>query len=572
MIVIQKSFSDGLDLLSSDTQISENGYSWLINARNRFGVIDPILKHLEVTAPSGIKQGCRGLGDTLIIFVAGKAYYLLNGSDTWIQIPSFQMKVDAPIIWNEAVPASTFSFLRKLNSSGNINDKLAISADAKINGTPACVVCQDGTNRPWLIIWDDVNDIFTARQAGTYDTWTNVDDSGADREYVPIGKQMMYKDGKLYIVSPDGKSLYHSITGRPLDFMVNVDTNGNKLPSENNGGATTVSFAFDFDEITCIQPIDIADSFIYGTAKNSRIITLDFTNPIFGEPQFRCAAKLNCGIANQYSFADALNDFVCIDQGGVKSFNAVQQVKIKGNSSIFSLQLSKLLFNAKDNKQIKQRHCSIIAYNSYLLFNLDTYWGNLFAVYDLLRAGWVALDITKVFRVKQYAYVETASEVKLYCVTENDKVFQMFAGPNREVAQLRVKGFVTPETNVEQKSQFVRCMFEGGTYDGLAELIEYVDDQESTNTRSSKDLKVQIGAIAYPVRPPVMPHTEQRIENTSFPLPNGLTGKKINFILQWTNDAKLIEFELVTSETQNAASYREQNLTQKSTYGTPTSN
>lgn len=569
MIAQQKSFSSGLDLLSADTQVADDGYIWLINARNRFGVIQPVPKHIELDAPAGLKQGCIGLGNVLILFVAGRAYYQVDGATTWIQVGTFQMSATAPIIWTEAVPASTFSFVRKLNSTGNIYDPIQASVDFKISGTPSCIVCQDGSSQPWLIIYDSANNLFVSRPAKTYDEWENISDTTADREYVPIGRQMMYKDGILYVVAPDGKSVYRSITGRPLDFMINVTTDGNKLPSELEGGVTSMSFAFDYDEITCLKAIDIEGCFVYATARNTRIISVDYTVPIFGEPQFRRQALLNVGIVNQFSFGDALNDFVCIEQSGVKSFNAVQQLKFKGNNSIFSLQLASLLYNHNTRKPIKQRFCSLFNYDNYLLFNLDTFWGNLIAVYDIVKGVWAALDITDVARIRQFTTTETSSQIKLYCITETNKVFQMYADSATAFAQLRVKSWTPQGTDVEHKSQWLRCMFDGGTYDGKVELIEFVDDQLSTNTRSEKELKVQLGGVNYPVQAPVIASTEQRTENISFSITNGLTGKRISFVLQWDNDARLIEYQLTTSDQQNMNSLREQNLTQISTYGTP---
>ena len=114
---------------------------------------------------------------------------------------------------------------------------------------------QDGINQPWLIQLNELINILTARKLNTYNQWSNVSSGANSREYVPIGKQMMYLNSILFIVAPNGRSIYRSVSGRPLDFMVNIDVDGKKVPSEIIGGAASVSFAADFDEITCITPV-----------------------------------------------------------------------------------------------------------------------------------------------------------------------------------------------------------------------------------------------------------------------------------------------------------------------------
>src|ERR1041385_4857019 len=279
----QKSFADGLDTITNDTAISQASYPWLINGRNRFGRIDPILKHVRLdTAPVGLKQGIIGVGNVVVIFVAGKAYYNQIGSDIWFQIPAFAMDETISRYYTLAVPASYLNFVRKLGAS--VNAEMVLSTDFKVAGTPAAIIVQDTINQPWLIIYDTTNQIFTARVSKNYNDWQNLSETANDREYIPIGRQMFYINGKTFIVSKDRKSLYQSITGRPLDFMMNVDINGNKAPSELIGGAATTSFNFDFDEITCVQPVSIPDSFVYATRHLVRLITMDYTNTIFGEP------------------------------------------------------------------------------------------------------------------------------------------------------------------------------------------------------------------------------------------------------------------------------------------------
>src|SRR6267142_72310 len=201
--ILQKSFQTGLNLLTADTNIAQDGYVWAINARNRYGYLEP-----------------------------RKMDELIAGAPT----------------------------------------------DFKVSGTPQCIVVQDGINQPQLITYDTENQLFTSRVSKNYNDWQNTSTNANDREYVPIGRQMMMFNQTLCMKSIDGKSMFRSVTGRPLDFMVNVDIFGNKQPSESVGGASSVAQAFDFDEITCLQVIDIPDCFVWGTRRTTRIVQADYNN------------------------------------------------------------------------------------------------------------------------------------------------------------------------------------------------------------------------------------------------------------------------------------------------------
>lgn len=570
MDYVQNDFSNGLDLLSSDARVAPNGYVWLINARSRFGRLDPIKKHKLVDIPVGKLQGGIALGNILIIFVSGIAYYQKDGEAFWIQIPGFQMSSTENEYWTCAVPFSTSNFKRSLDVSKNIHAPIVEKNDLKIAGTPAAIVVQDSVTQPYLIMYDSANQIFTSRPCKTYNEWMNVSLTANDREYVPIGRQMILFNGTiLMIVSKDKKSILRSVTGRPLDFMVSVDELGNKLSTEVLGGAQTVSFNFDYDDITCIENIDIPDSFVYGTPRNTRIIVADYNNTIFGEPQFRVAARNASGIINQYSFSQSVSDYVQIGANGITSFNAVQQLKFKGNNSIFTLQLQKLLTNTKTGAPIKQQDCCIINFANYLLCNLDTYWGNIICVYDTLRDTWAALDITRVVRVKRFLVVDTASEDKLYAITKAGKLYRMFSGPETETAGLRVRGYTPRQTDTEHKSQKFVAFFDRGTYNGKAVLRELVDDQQNHPRKSvessitSLNIDAEPAGVNYPVRPPVIPSNKQQVQVKSWPLTQGLEGKKISFQLMWTNDSSLMEYQFTDSEDKADTSQRQK----QDTYG-----
>lgn len=581
---IQKSFNAGQDLISSDFQVSEDGYVWLVNGRSRFGRIEPINKPQQVTGfPDNDIQGNITVGNTYFIFVGGKAYYRVDGETDFIQVANFQMYAGADRLWSIAIPASTKNFVRRLDSdTASVNAPIREMIDFKIAGTPAGILVQDGRTQAWLIEWDDINNFFIARLTKKYSEWIFNSTNLNTREYVPIGKQMFFLNQKLFIVSPDNKSIYQSITGRPLDFMVNIDVNGNKLSSESKGGAASVSFNFDFDDITCVKIINLPDSFIYATSRNTRIITLDYTRTIFGEPTYREASRVGAGIVNQESMLELINgDIVFISPDGVHSFNATEMVQTKSNGDVFSLQLSGILTNPSTHKPIKQRECACTRFDNYALFNLNTYWGNLIAVYDMLKNLWIGFDITNALHIKQFVTMETENEDKLFCFTKYNEAWQLYSSTQTEVPEIRVRGMIPNETMKSHKSINLSCLFQAGTRNGDAFVTEFVDDRLSVDPnlkgtygnypylhpdpRHKRPLTGILAGITYPVIPPVLPNNRSRVDTVRFPLNKGLKGKKLSFILVWTNDSQLIEFQL-TSGDDSDVSLKQKDQTNQTVY------
>lgn len=553
MEVVQSAFNGGLNTIGLDTKIQDNAYVWAINARPRFSYVKPINKHKLIDKPyGGVKvQGCIGVGDVLFVFIDGQAYLRVEGQDEWSIVPFFSLSPNADKFWACAVPASSMNYARKLDASQNAKDEIIVVPDFKVAGTPSCIVVQDGINQPQIIeIQVDTQNntsTFIARDAKTYNEWSNTSIGDNSREYVPIGKQMLYVNDILFIVSRDAKTVYRSVTGRPLDFVISVDIYGNKAPLEADGGASRLSFAFDYDNITGIFPVNIPNSFAYATARNVRIITIDYTRMLFSEPTFYVSAQIEAGVVNENSFIDILGDYAFIDKEGIISFNAVEQLQSNGRNSVFSLNVSKVL---EGKKQF--RSCCFHVDN-YAIFNVDSVWGNVMLVYDMLLENWVSVDITDVIRIKDVAYTETTEQSKVYCVTRYNEIFELF-GKTDEVylCQIRTKAHIPEQSNIEQKSAFFRPVFVGGATNAQATVIEFVDDVISQ--RIDQDLNYSISSIEYPVRPPVIPHTIKQIDNPQYTLTGGLTGKKIHFIVQWQSSARLFEYQFRSTEQQKNTS------------------
>lgn len=555
---LQTDFDGGLVFFGCDMAIPDNAYQWLINGRTRNGSVDPIPKNLELTdAPAGLKQCIATLGNITILFVAGKAYYRLYGTIQWIQIGSFSMSTTATRYYTAVVPSSTMNFKRTSAANNNALLDIQVFPQAIVAGTPSGLLIQDGTNQPWFIYIDNQTNIPVARETKTYADWDNNVNNNA-REYVPIGTFMMFYNKKLYIVSKDKRAILQSVSGRPLDFMVNVDNNGNKNPTESRGDAYTVSFTFDFDEITGIYPVNTPDTFLYTTKKSTRLISLDYDNTLFGEPTYREAAPaLSNGGINDKSVLELLGDYIILDRESIVSFNATSQLKIESKNTIFSKMLTLLLEGVVQTAKV-----CLGRYNDYALISVQTTFGPLLAIFDIVQNLWVSVDITSAFQVKEFAVLDTDTTKQIFCITYNNKVFQLFGNEEEtESCMFRTKGFVLKEL-YEHKCQQLRLTFTGGDVGDTVFITEYVDDQYSWS--KEQELRFKQTGILYPVRPPVIMPNESMTAPIVFTEPKGLMGRKINYIIVWSGKGTLQEFELITTEKESASTTQQTSAAAKS--------
>ena len=168
-------------------------------------------------------QAIYAVGDFLIIAQRGAARYKHRLSDTWTTLwdsttsngavihavdnPSLLLDTNVDYIYVQAVPGSTMNIHREATDAADSSGEVVL--DYVKTGwvkTVAGLVVQDGVNQPNLIIFSssDLGATATSRKCVAYADW-----DASTREYVPIGKQMMFFNGKLYVVSADGKAIYH---------------------------------------------------------------------------------------------------------------------------------------------------------------------------------------------------------------------------------------------------------------------------------------------------------------------------------------------------------------------------
>lgn len=548
---IQKSFVGGMNQQIDGAKLLDNEYQLLVNGRTRYDSVVPVKLPLELNTSSGLPkgkmQGCYAAGSFLLVFVGGYAYVKnYESSDSSFQlINNFQMSATADRLYASLVPGSIINYARKSTGTGVASG--AITLDGLVQGSPAGIIVQDGLNQPMIIFADG-----STRACGTYGSWTTT-----DREYVPIGRQMLFSGSILYLVSKDGKAIYRSVSGRPLDFMVNVTATGDKLDSEVEGGAATVSHAVSFEEITALSTLPTNDgSFFVASKKNSFIVTPNYDRLIFGEPTFSNTYLFPTGAMNNFCFVDILGDSAFIDFTGIRSFNAVLQLKNEGRNSSFSSRIYPLF------KDIVQSICCAVNYDNYALFAVDTIYGPAIVVFDTITKSYVGLDIyPNVGSIKQFCEVQTEGNRHLFFISTDDKLYEAFSGETAECSLYAGEWWCSNNPQFDQRPLRLRLQFNDVHEAGIVSATVYTDRKISPTgeLRSSNNPLVATSSVnSSTVTPPYTSASDKDAQSVTFDVGRSSQGWKIGAWIQWSVDASLTHISLTTEDINGEASYSEQ--------------
>lgn len=417
--ITQIDFSGGMNTSIEVTGIAANQYAFLRNGRTRRLSVKPIKLPKLLTSvglPSeGKRQGIYALGNYLLVFVAGKAYYLdLKLEELYFQeINNFQLDAEVDKIYAVAVPAGSGTFARKLIAEESI--KKEVNLASPISGHQAAIVCQDGINQPFAIFADG-----SARRLQTYAEWTE-----EQREYVPIGRQMAVSDNILFIVAPDGRTILRSLRGRQLDFVIKIDSDGNKA-----GDAYTTSHTVGYNTITAISKVqgnpDI--KLMVCSQTSTDIMTVRTDTDFFGEYAFANVTVLPTGAKNQESVFADLGDMMFIDQLGVRSFNATKQILTESNNDVFSNNVSNL-FAVDEDKSLAQDITAVGSFANYIQFAVKTVYGYGVLIYDINTKAFVAFDqYPDVDSIKQFAEAKVGNTYRCFFLTSSGDIYEHYVG------------------------------------------------------------------------------------------------------------------------------------------------
>ncbi len=525
LVESQSAFTGGMNLYAADTDVAEGEYVCGFNFSSRNSSCLPFKGDVEIGANiSGKKQGLYAIGSYLILFANGFAYYKSNDSNQFTRIENFRMDANVSRFYVAFVPASSLHFQRALDDA-NDTESVYIDPAITVNGSPQGLVVQDGINQPQLIFLDGIS--VQTKILNTFDKWQQ-----GNREYVPVGLDMMYLDGILFVVSKDRSRLYRSVTNRPLDFVVNVTASGDK-----GGDVETTNYSVSYARINALYPLGVSSFMLCSDAPFSYQIDINREKTIFGEPTFNPGPLFSTSAVNGVSIVDVLGDTAIITQRGIRSFNASRQNKVESQNAIFSLKLNRAFTLSEGKRLLQDENSAAIVFDDYAMFSLNTVYGYAIGVYDVLSQVWCSflLLTNSNGKVKQFASLLPQLD-ELYAITSDDKILRLFSG-NALTAFIATKKWASGDIKLKQKLSQCDLVIENQPVDGVLNISGVVDNKLA-ETKS----KALVKSNPQPVYSTEFPFNEDMTEPNKIHIEfatNPRIGWKIGYSIAWSGGGEL---------------------------------
>ena len=561
----QKSFIGGMNLIAEDMRIKPNEYRVGYNLRNRFDVLQAVKSSVEdMACPAGIKQEMVTFGNYVILFVAGRAYYRLYSATGWRQIAGFQMSDTAARFWTCPIPVATTNYLRYAGEStidsvsvADASQPVKLGAySGTFNGDVSGLLVQDNLNQPMFLYVNPSTGLPVARTTQKYTQWTITDGAGRDRrEYVPVGNSMAWVDGVLYIVSQDFNYIYRSVSGRPLDFVVNIDKDGEK-----GGDATTTSYSVGIGGIQCIRAMSNDALFVAAGNSNFSVSKNLAQNApkVFGEFTFIRTFLFNATCLSDRSIFDSLGDTRFVSLSGVRSFNAILQQQNEGRNSPFSLGIQSVLETDNYSLVQSQQYSAGILFNEYELYAIQTVMCPVIAVYDTLNKCWSSFDVSQTGgkRIKQLAKIELSIQ-RLFAITEDDRLFTLYSSDDYDTPKLRPitvspdslkkDGYDIP-SNSEHKVKRVEVYVTQITEDMTMSVLPYVNNRLTKQETMTKEITYSAPSPFVSADPLDLPDVNTQSEHIVFPLLSTGQGFGTFVVISWTGGCTLTSFDITADD------------------------
>jgi hypothetical protein len=565
----QESFLGGINQQFDPTRIGKNEYMLGINVRNREDVLMPIKEPLDITnkKPKGKLQGIYGAGNLLVLFVDGKAYFkdfISNPESPFYHVPGgMQLDKDVENIFAEFVPASNINFFRAQNAETNTNINATVQYHYKttfLNGrkwksaiSPTGLLVQDGINQPWIITEGG------SRVTQTYEQWKVFGgETGEEdfREYVPIGKQMLYSNGVLKIVSSDGKQVFRSVTGRPLDFVIAIDgIEGNKAAD-----ASETSYKPEYNTITSLKDFNATTTkgFFVGTRTTSRLLIPAADALLFGESLGVTYSFLfPTGPANHFSVVDISGDTAFITDSGIRSFNGTQTLLYESNNDPFSAKVYRLFDGVT---QVSPCACN---FDNYALFAVTTKYGPGILVYDTLSKSFCSLDIYEgVSQIKQFAVVQYNNIKRLFFYTDDNKLYEAYASDKTATAQVYIGEFTSGDPAIEQQATVLNVVLIDAEESGTITATIMVDRKSDEPQIKTVEKRIEAQPVGSPIQIPFGALSKDTVQNFTFGNLQAATGWKIGYLIKWNCMASLSHIKVSSEQREgNVVNFEEASRT-----------
>jgi len=514
---------------SSEKSDFDNTFQLLTNARVRLNVVEPVRSPLRLTFPAGTIQNLSAFDSNLLIFVEGEPWYRPASGTSWTRAVGGSLSPTAERVRVEAIPGSSVNFKRVLSNA-------SLNFSSPVGSTRSAVICTDGISQPLVIFPDG-----SVRATNNWSEWTPT-----NREYVPVCDLPKMIGSKLYVAIKDSDGrltqIAHSVSGRPLDFVLLVNDAGDKAGStEPEFGAPALRFHTGYDPITAIvQPAAADGAFLVTSAKASTLVIPVFDILIAGEPVHTRQPLFDVGAFGPESITDINGDTAVVYPGGIRTYNGVQQLKFQGRNSPLNKQIQNLTTNGL------QTTGATCQFDNYTGFAVDTKYGPGVVWWDQTLEVFVAVDIWPgVSKIVEFATVISATVNELYFRTDDGFLFKAFAGDYGE-QQITLQDVTLTDADVLTSVRGVSIAMLNGDTAGHITVDIYADRKLiSSQTELLKAANVVEDPSARPITPGTLVPDATTL-NFTFGVPE--RAYRTTPVIRWSGSARLstIRFEVET--------------------------
>lgn len=527
MTITQSTFAGGMSALFDSTKTPASQYRLALNGRVRRNAFEGRFEYVSYETPTGLHQAVFALDATLILMVAGLPYKILLDNKLAVPISTAEvLSNSAEYIYHLPVPAAT-------------NLKVNGQRRTTVSTYPETVILQDGTSQPLLLSPE-----LTVRKAGTYDTWTY-----EAPEYVPIGLFMASSGNKSFIVSPDRKKIYQSVSGRQTDYVLDFDDNGNK-----RGDASTTALVVATAALTAIVPSQNSGLLSF-TNYNAYAHDPDPSRPLFfGEIDLVPRDLFPVGAINHLAFSFASGESIFVTASGIQSFNQVMQEFRASNNSPFGGPIADYLV-------LPLTQTATATVDDYTFIAANTIYGPGVLVYDNRLQAYVSIDITP-GAVKEFAVLQHNGLKRLFFITAEGLYELPIYSGTRTTAHIYFGEYNSQAANKTTRVVGLNLGFNDVRSSGTVVCELWTDKKLNHGLRTQQALTAddvdEADFSAVPQRYPLATETKSAV--LSFDLCDADTGYASGVFVSIAADARLVSATIDTEEGVTAAALPVQDL------------
>lgn len=509
LLYAQSDFSGGLITQFDATKTPRNSYPLAIDAQMRRNVVKPRNRHAKQVVPPGTKNGLYAVGSQLFLFSNGVAYTRDVSTDsTFREVSNWAPDINPTLrVYAERIPVTFNLFNRRATSV----ETTTLAFNASLAPYPECLWVGNGSD-PEQVIYPDG----TAEVIGDFDGWTQDNPS-----YVPPGTVRVFTADKGFLSDPFGLKLYSSVTGRPTDYVIHIDSAGNKV-SDANSFYSAVSA----EKLTSLKAADNG-SVVATTAFGTFLVVPDYTYTFYGEPFLRVKPLFPVGAVNDKSFVNLNGDVAFISFTGIHTFNQTKQDRIESSNE----PLGRKIFGLLDNPQTDT--CAV-DFDDNALFAVNTIYGRGVMVYDNSLEQFTSLDLS-FGHVTQFAVVNDPEQgPRLFFINAADELYEAYADDTKLAGRIYLGDFTAAGAGIDSRIDSVILTFTNINAGGQVRCSLWIDGQkrgEQVQELEAADLPASNNAI---------PRADvTSTEQLQFNFSGRNDGSRIGIWVEWDADAEL---------------------------------